>query len=309
MMPMSEMTGKPKRPWKMILPLAGFILLFAIWSAYWFFANSAAQAFVAREREKLARQGANLACDEESWGGFPFRFEFSCKNPVVTLAEGHTLRSGTLLVVAQAYNPTHIIALLDGPTHVRLPQHAAEVINHERLIASAKFRSNVQPQISVAVKNIVHQTWGQVKALQVDTRPVSAMSNEFSMALDGVNVLPPDTPPIVLDRAHVTGTFASEQDIAVTAIATAKADITLNGRGHVSLDPQRRATGQFTLETNDLKGVMAELDPHIHMSDETRAGVGAMLAFMGKKAKVKLSAQDGQLFIGPLKIGELLPVY
>ena len=76
------------RPWRMFGPLLLVLLLMAGWSIYWLFASAAARNASEAARLRLAGDGIRLDCSKEEWGGFPFRFEFTCDGPRLTSSQG-----------------------------------------------------------------------------------------------------------------------------------------------------------------------------------------------------------------------------
>ncbi len=68
--------------------------------------------------------GRVYECANRSVAGFPFRMEVNCESPVVTLTSQTaeqiqlTARLKDILVVAQVYDPTRIIAEFTGPADV-----------------------------------------------------------------------------------------------------------------------------------------------------------------------------------------------
>lgn len=114
----TEETGRRHRRWGLYLPFLGVALLAAGWSAFWFVARdrvvATLDAWVARE----ADLGRRWTCPERAVGGFPFRFELICARPSFTgttpggPVEGSLAR---LLVAAQVYDPSLVIAEAEGP--------------------------------------------------------------------------------------------------------------------------------------------------------------------------------------------------
>src|SRR5512143_1844699 len=141
------MTAKTKSPWRMFLPLASVILIFAVWSGYWYMADGVARREAEAGRARFAERGVTLACDGEDWGGYPFRFEFKCGRPILTLGDGTTIGGTALLSIAQAYNPLHVITLIDGPTIAVRPGDRTFVFNHDRAIVSTILKGKDLPQI------------------------------------------------------------------------------------------------------------------------------------------------------------------
>src|SRR5206468_2288848 len=125
-------TTKAKNPWRMLLPLASVILIFIAWSGYWYAADNIAMREADAERARLGARGVTLACDGEYWGGYPFRFKFKCGRPILKLGDGTTVTGMALLSIAQAYNPLHVITLIDGPTIAVGPDDRTAVFNHDR---------------------------------------------------------------------------------------------------------------------------------------------------------------------------------
>ena len=82
------MASTAKRPWYMFYPLAGMILLSLVWCGYWFIAFSGAKELIQAKRLEFAGQGMELTCARESWGGFPFRFEFQCETAKLQFIHG-----------------------------------------------------------------------------------------------------------------------------------------------------------------------------------------------------------------------------
>lgn len=96
----------------------------AAWSGFWFYAASHVDEKFDEWRTREAKSGRVYECASRSVAGFPFRMEVNCASPVVTLtsqtAEQNqlTARLKDILVVAQVYDPTKIIAEFTGPATV-----------------------------------------------------------------------------------------------------------------------------------------------------------------------------------------------
>ncbi|MGL6181216.1 MAG: DUF2125 domain-containing protein, partial [Aestuariivirga sp.] len=141
---MKEQKPAP-RPWRMLFPLFAVLALGLAWSAYWIIASSLAQTAVAERRTALAERGQRLDCSEERWGGFPFRFAFTCADPVLTADTAGTAQASRLRAVAMAYNPWHLLLLVDGPTRLSRRDGAGLTLNHEGILASLRFRDQTTP--------------------------------------------------------------------------------------------------------------------------------------------------------------------
>lgn len=101
---------KRTSPLKMMTPLIAFLVIAALWTAYWFHARGQAQERLASfERDTLA-----LNCSKREWGGYPFRIHVDCVDPRVD-AGGTTASAAKLRLIIQAWNPKHVIGAIFGP--------------------------------------------------------------------------------------------------------------------------------------------------------------------------------------------------
>jgi hypothetical protein len=117
----------PRRRSRWGLYIAPVLLLIAAiaWSAFWFFAASQVGVQADAWRAHEAKSGRIYDCANRSVGGFPFRLEISCDSPSVTLASQtaqaanrFTAKLDQILVVAQVYDPKHVIAEFSGPAAI-----------------------------------------------------------------------------------------------------------------------------------------------------------------------------------------------
>lgn len=116
-----------RRLWPVFVAPGLFFLLAAGWSGFWFYAASQIDTQFEGWRAREAKAGRIYECAKRSVGGFPFRMEVRCENPLVTLTSQTsqqvadarlTARLKEILVVAQIYDPTKIIAEFTGPAMV-----------------------------------------------------------------------------------------------------------------------------------------------------------------------------------------------
>jgi hypothetical protein len=124
---MANIMIAPKRRSRWGLYIAPVLLLIAAiaWSAFWFFAASQVDVQADAWRAHEAKSGRIYDCAKRSVAGFPFRLEIACDKPSVTLASqtaqpGNqlTAKLDQILVVAQVYDPKHVIAEFSGPAAI-----------------------------------------------------------------------------------------------------------------------------------------------------------------------------------------------
>ena len=118
----------------------------------------------------------------------------------------------------------------------------------------------------------------------------------------------PDKPPLAIDEARLIGTLTSGHRLEIAEASLVSGGIKLSGKGEVELDSELRPSGVIHAETNDPDGLFKLLDPYLEMSGKQRSMLQAMLALLGSDAKADIIAKNGELFIGPMKVGDLVPL-
>ena len=129
-----------RRLWTVFIA-PGLLLVAALgWSAFWFVAAGKVDQAVNEWRAREASAGRVFDCAKRSVAGYPFRLEVTCEGASVTL-RGQTAdqaaaqapvtaKLGEILVVAQVYDPTRLIAEFKGPaTIIDSTQHPLMVVN------------------------------------------------------------------------------------------------------------------------------------------------------------------------------------
>src|SRR5216684_5645444 len=112
--------GSPKsRPWLIVVPTAILVLLGMVWSAFWYWSTTAAEATMTAWRAREAEAGRVYGCATTNFGGYPFRIEVDCAEPTVDdRATALSIRAHNLAAVAQVWDPTLVIGEIVGPLTV-----------------------------------------------------------------------------------------------------------------------------------------------------------------------------------------------
>ena len=117
---MNTQDGSPKsRPWLIVVPAAIVVLLGIIWSGFWYWSTTAAEATMTAWRAREADAGRVYGCATTNFGGYPFRMEVECAEPSVDdRATALSIRAHNLAAVAQVWDPTLVIGEIVGPLTV-----------------------------------------------------------------------------------------------------------------------------------------------------------------------------------------------
>ena len=303
----------------MFYPLAGMLLLSALWCGYWYIAFTGAKAFTKAKRQDLLNQGLRLDCADESWGGFPFRFEFQCKAASLQFTnanETHTIQSTKFLAVAQAYDPFHVILLIDGPSAVN-----GVKLTHERALVSIIAGSSGDWDISSEaakvdaagllsadqVKLFARKANGKLDLAANTQQLIVPMPDSSSLSISAVELVA-QTSLAVLDqpfRGPIT-----EETLEISALKISKGPVEFAAHGKIFLDSRHRLAGKLSSQTNDIEGLMKIISPIIDMHEPDRAAIKSLLADPNAKtAKADFTASEGALYWGLFKLADLAPLY
>lgn len=293
----------------MFLPLVIVLLLAVVWSAYWFIAISVAQNRASQIREKLAAEGIRLDCTEENWAGYPFRFEFSCSSPVFVMADRLEVRTGNLLLVALAYNPWQVVALVDGPTSTVGKDLLPFKADHGRIIASLTFGRSGFTNFSSEVPNLSVAGLASAKTVMFHARPASEDAVEIAASVEALELRPPGKPQIDVATGQFQGIVSPAKTLEIESFSAQTKDIQVSATGKVGLDRLSRPEGTIATETSDLQGLLDVVLAQLDLTQQQKDGARTVFGLMGKQAKAPIIMKDGQLFVGPIKALDLQPLY
>ncbi|HUQ37576.1 MAG TPA: DUF2125 domain-containing protein [Aestuariivirga sp.] len=299
-----------KRPWYMFYPLAGMLILSIVWCGYWFIAFSGAKELIQAERLEFAGQGMELICARETWGGFPFRFEFQCEIPSLHLVRGdeaNQIQSTKILAVAQAYNPLHVILLVDGPTSI----DQATVV-HERALISVTVGLDKDWNASLEAAGVNAQDLFTAGQLKLFARKING---RLDLAADTkeLTVIQPENSPITVSSAELVGRLAG-QTLDISSLKISQGTVEFTATGTVSLDPQHRLAGRLSSQTNDIDGVMKFIEPIFALNEQDSATIKNLVTLTGSDpatntTKADFTAKNGALYWGLIKLADLTPLY
>lgn len=338
------MATKETGPSRRRLYLPFLLLLFAAiaWSAYWFIAatltNRAIDERIAAEHDK----GREWQCARRAVEGFPFHFLVRCDGLTLTAGSKFMMTLPAFRAVAMAYSPRHIIAEFDGPALFKNAGYNDVNATWTNIQVSIRHAGTPDMQISAVAGNLAaNEIKGDAAApifsaerFEAHGRPTPGRSGEdasIDIATSGANVLIPMVANLLNQKEP--GAFALDATISKSAafgpgspidnaerwrllggtaaigkIYLAAGKITLDGKGDLALDDARRLSGRIA-------GTAAGLEQLIGMSS---GNLGNLLNF-GKPREAEPSApkglpfalvlKDGRAQFGPLKFGNLPPLY
>jgi len=316
------MPAMPKRPWPLILTLAGIVILIIAWCVYWFAGAGFVRRTFESERAKLAEQNITLDCKAMDWGGFPFRFERDCVSPKLTV-KGDEIGAQRLLLVMQAYMPNRAIALLDGP----VVTDKGLTITHDRAMASARFWGERDWQASLELPKLQAPPFGSADYLLASARDTGTDRYDIALTARTAQMLLGPGTLFKLDEAELVGTVprqAVDRDflralgqnggkVGIDSLRLKKGDLVVTAKGEIGIGPLGLVNGRLTTTSSRLDLLMKELQQDFGLSGKDASTLTTMIGLLqpGKTTDVTLDliAKDGKLYWGPVKLTDLPPVF
>jgi hypothetical protein len=302
------MSPPSKRPWYMFYPLAGMIIICIVWSGYWYVAFTQTEKLVAEQRTAFGIKGVNFSCDHETWGGYPFRFEFQCDGMHLNYA-GNTLETRKVLAIAQAYNPLHLLFLVDGPTSIGKGEKTVATATHNDALISIIFMTNGDWDLSSDVANVVIPQQFAAKSLRFFARQING-GIEFAGNLNSASIYT----GVPLDTAAFKARSASQASIELTQLKISSGKTTFEGVGNFELDSNHRIAGKLMTQTNDIDGLLKLMAPLLQLNNKDQAAIGSLIAAQNPNPaspaqKAEFIGRDGAIYWGPFKLADTTPLY
>jgi hypothetical protein len=282
--------------------------------------------------------GRHWICVDRKLAGFPFRIELSCNTITLSIPQsGENYQFGRSLAVAQIYQPDLAIVESDGPMVVVVQGMDPVAASWQLARGSIRFRGRDLPErLSFEADGITvtHGENGQPPA-RINRVELHALRHAETFEQDraydlAVMVRGLSEPALdaVLNRADVmnvsfdamvTQVLPPARETAQERIETwrqkngqvqirnfqiERGDVNFQMSGSAALDAGRRPQFQFDLKVKGLDQIMRATG----QKPELLGLLGGKRAAQGEMA-FSLRSKDGQIFLGPLMLGKIPPLY
>lgn len=335
---MSDLPIPPRRRrlWPVFVA-PGLLLLAALgWSAFWFVAANEADRRVDEWRTREAAAGRVYDCARRSVGGYPFRLEIRCSNASVTLRgqtaeqagsqDTITAKLGEILVVAQVYDPSRLIAEFAAPaTLLDRAQHPAMVATWKLGRSSIVGLPGVPQRVSLSFEEpaldridgamqvgMMRAKLAELHGRLIEGAPAALPVIDAALQLSGASVQ--DVHPVLVApfdadiRARLSGLRdlsakpwperlrdiqAAGGRIEITQARIRQGDLLAIGAGSLGLTAQGRLDGELQMTVAGMEAIVPALG--IDKILETGVPQSAL-----DKVAPGVSAQDVNNVIGAL---------
>ncbi len=315
---------------------AAIVLGAAAYTGGWYWAAGKLSETVSAAMVKARQGGQEIACDSHEARGFPFRMGLFCNSVSVRLpGEGVTVAAGALRSAAQIYQPSKIIAELDGPGLVEAPRIVPLKLDWENLRASFVHDNGTPERISVETSKLSVGAreaadgllpLADVEAAEAHARAngeaidIAASGNGIAMTQPGLTAIPaarfsldatlPQGRELVragaVDPAHPLRGQTIELRHLTYAFPEEQATIALKGTLSVGMDGLADGTVEVRVENPEAFGdaariafpdAAADIDPIVNgLKAVTQSG-----------NPVTITLQKGRMSAGLFPLGELPP--
>lgn len=326
---MPSTAQKPPSSNRRFLWLAAFIvLLFGGYSAGWFYLADRLETQAQAAFASLNKDGASAQCADAQARGFPFRLGIFCNSVAFEdTAQGISVTTGSFRSAGQIYDPRHLVAELDGPARLDLPQTGPLALQWENLRASIRLATPLPERLSLESRNVTvatsdGQALASAETFESHMRPDGAdldLAARFEgLTLDPAilagNSLPPLTGEadlkvdngVSLVGRHVTSLRGQSGTIRNMALSTGETSAIIVS-GPYAIDQDGLLDAQIKLTVRDPQGLAAALSTALPELRREIQQVSAGLSLLGDAPTVPVKISKGRASMGFIKLGNIPP--
>jgi hypothetical protein len=325
---------------KLAILVIVIVLVTVGWTSGWFWLTGEVGRRLDDQLAALEARGLHASCPNRTIGGWPFRVDIDCSN--VTLKQINQLTMVSLRhvrVTALIYNPTLVIAELDGPLAATGPNGETINATWSRLRSSIGFSlsPSIRPQrLAVEAEDLaagVARPGAQEVKLTAahaevhgrqdpDAKPAS---NDLDLALDltaatlsvGGHIVGPEATDYAvnavaraLPMAPIAGepfvkTWANEGGrLDLRAVRLSLGGFAIDGQGYLTAGSDGLANGKIRLVASGINTLMSPAAATLKGRAEL---LGLATAFMF--GSLDLTIDQGKAKIGQANLGQIPPLF
>jgi len=321
--------SKPNYGRRIIWLTAFVALLFGGYSLGWFYLAGKLEAKAKATLTAMNRDGVVAECTNPVARGYPFRLGLFCDRVAFEDAgRGVSMSAGSFRSAGQIYDPMRLVAEIDGPARVDVPQGQPLALTWDNLRASVRLAQPLPERVSLEGKMLKAATDAGAPLASAETfeghmRPNGEdldLAGSFAgLALDAslvegrsVPLLSGDTDltvknGVALVRQKARSLRGQSGTIRTLDLSTSEtAGVSLSGP--FSVDKDGLLDAQFKLTVRDPQGLAMALSEAIpEKSEQIQQGFAA-LAMLGSSPSLPLKISKGRASLGFIKLGNVPPL-
>jgi hypothetical protein len=325
------------------------LVIAAAWAAFWKYAEGAARGNLAGWKAREAEAGRVYDCGAQTTGGFPFRFEVVCDGASAVIrgvAAPIEIKTSNVHIATQVYQPNLLITEVTGPLTIgepgrpplftadwKLAQSSVRGTPHDPQRVSVVVDAPTVKQAGVAqplfaadrlelharmlegsaqANPVIEVVARTVKMSTPIAGPAAAMpvSLEIDAVLRGLGSLKPEPLPQRLREFAQAG-----GKVEVRQVRLERGDTLAVGSGELTLNPQGRLEGRLNTTVAGAESLINDIAAanrqKLGFSISISSGLlGGNKKLDGRPAmSLPLAVRDGLIYLGPLKLGEVPPLF
>lgn len=311
--------------------LSGFsIFLIVAATAGWFYVAGKIEevAVAVTEQQRLA--GIEIVCENRDVRGYPFRFGLFCDSLAIALPDNSSVEAGSVRSAAQFYEPSRLIAELDGPAIIQKPDgnilradwsalRASTILAEPLPESFSVFGSDVRLEQDSAPGVLLSDGLeGYMRVVGADL-DLALRADRFTLVDVGQNLeaLPPLGADLNIRVENGAARIAANQfEIRNTAGTLNRAAVLLSAdqglliSGPFSIDPDGLVDAQWVVRVIDVDAVSA-------LVSKTFPQIASMISALaegqprsGEKSdeiELNISVEKSQIRMGFIPLGKLKP--
>ncbi|AZO21482.1 DUF2125 domain-containing protein [Mesorhizobium sp. M1E.F.Ca.ET.045.02.1.1] len=331
---MTSSDERSRKPRRRLFWLAAFILvLFALYSAGWFYLAGRVKTEADQASAKLEAKGIAAGCANLAVSGYPLSFTVSCDSLAYQDdAKNIAASTGNFNAVAQITQPLSPAADVRGPLRTLAPGMPPLWIDWDKLHATVRLSWPLPRRVSLQAEGLSGQTdpaddsdpaelfyaaraagqlepkgqdvtyTGSFADLEIDA---DAIGGRALPALDGGGEATVKN-GVALIAAPPKSLRGQSVDIAKLDLSSGTARLTVSGP--ISVDAEGLIDANLTIKLKDPKAVAAILAGAIpeHKSEIEQGFAG--IAMLGSEPSMPLKVVKGKASLGFIPLGKIKPV-
>lgn len=326
----SSEAPKPKKSYsRRFFWLAVFIvILFGGYSAGWYYvADRILQATKVAIAE-ANRDGVTAECANPAMHGYPFRIGVYCDSVAYdNSGEQVAFAAGNLRTAGQIYDPARIVAELDGPARLDLPEEQQIELSWDALRASVRLAQPLPERLSIEGNAMTvvagGKSLGKADAFEAHARP-SGADLDLASSVDGLAVDPAMAPdrklPVLSSRSDISikdgvallqagakslrGTSGTIRTLELSS----GPDTGFGLAGTFSVDADGLVDADLQLTIRDPKGLSVVLADAIPEERNTIEAGFSGLVSLGAQPSLPVFIRKGAARLGFIQLGQIPPV-
>lgn len=304
-------------------------LLFGGYSAGWFYFASQLEEETVAAIAEMNEGAVSAECANPAVRGFPFRLGLHCDRIGFSdAARGVGMAAGGFRSAGQVYDLTRLVAELDGPALVDLPEAAGLSIDWQALRGSARLAEPLPERLSVEGRALTAQLGtgaplASLASFEAHMRP-NGGDLDLAVRFEGLELDPAAV------EAHKLPALSGHADLSITGGAglassgaatlrgqegairilalSAAPNIGVTASGPFSVGRDGLLDAELTLTVRDPEGLSALLGDAFPEARQQISTSLSGLAALGTEPSLPLNIVRGRASLGFIPLGDVPPL-